>query len=174
MTISQASKKIKSALKKKINSALSEEVFKAVQKEEIEAIKKKVYEVYEPAIYDRRMAGTNAASTGMLDPENIIVDGGTAKKMTLTVKNVTLPNPSGVRDQEFVTVTKTLPELIEYGHTRYVRSHASDTGYDWPYRDLEYFRPRPFTAETIRRLKSNRKHVRAMREGLNRQGVKTK
>ena len=110
-----ASKSLKDLFKKlngRINSALDNEVFEKVREVELEAIQTEVYDVYTPKVYIRR-----GEYGGIGDPYNIEKVGGAAKNGRLIVKNTTEPNDSNPN----WTTDKILPELIEYGHSRYVR-----------------------------------------------------
>ena len=60
-----------------------------------------------------------------------------------------------------------LAVLIEYGHGN------KDYYYDYPSSD-EFCDPRPFIANTRKRLKKSGKHKEALKNGLKRNNIKTK
>lgn len=165
MTLHDALTKIDKHLNKKIDNALSKEVFAKVRDAEVSAIEKEVYEVYEvynPQGYRRRMA-----SGGLSDPKNIVIEGGAATGGRLSVVNVTPSNPGGCKNRKFVTTDKDLPSLVEYGdgYQGYHYDFASDGA---------YMGPRPFTETAAENLKKTGAHVKALKDGLRRQGIKVK
>lgn len=157
MTIQDALRKVNRQLMPKINNALSREVFATVRDAEISAIEK---EVYDPQEYRRRMA-----SGGLADPDNIVIEGGAATGGRLSVINVTPLNPVGFKNRRSVTTDKDLPSLVEYGdgYRGYHYDFASDG---------DYMGPRPFTAKAAENLKKSGDHVKALKDGLRRQGIK--
>lgn len=162
MTLQDALKKVNGQLMPKINNALSKEVFAKVRDVEASAIEKEVYEVYDPQEYYRRMA-----SGGLADPKNIVVEGGVATGGRLSVINMTPPNPGGCANRRLVTTDKDLPSLVEYGDG-YHGYH-----YDCP-SDGDYMGPRPFTETAAENLKKSGAHIKVLKDGLRRQGVKVK
>ncbi len=162
MTIKDALAKANQRLLSKINDAMTKEVFEEVQEEEAATIYAEVYKVYTPRMYRRR-----GEYGGMGDPYNIEIKGSSAKDGRMTVVNVTKPNPGGCVSDAQVTVGKNLPELIEFG------DGYKGYGYDF-HSNKRYMAPRPFTAKTIEHLKESRAHVRALRNGLKRQGINVK
>lgn len=160
MTLQDALKKVNGQLTPKINNALSKEVFAKVRDAEVSTIKKEVYEVYDPQRYRRRMA-----SGGLSDPKNIVIEGGAATGGKLSVINVTPSNPGGCKNRKFVTTDKDLPSLVEYGdgYQGYHYDFASDGA---------YMGPRPFTETAAENLKKSGAHVKALKDGLRRQGIK--
>lgn len=159
MTIEEALAKINSKLAKKVDNALEKEVLEAVKSEESEAIYSEVYGVYKPSKYRRR-----EKHGGLADPDNI---KGSVSEGVLTVVNTTPPNPSGCIINSLATTDKALPELVEHGDG-YKTYH-----YDWS-SGGRYMEERPFTAKTVENLKNSRDHVKALKAGLKRQGVKVK
>lgn len=160
MTIQDAFKKVNRQLMPKINNALSKEVFATVRDAEVASIEKEVYEVYDPQEYRRRMA-----AGGLADPDNIVIEGGVATGGRLSVINVTPPNPGGCKNRRSVTTDKDLPSLVEYGDGYH--------GYHYDFSsDGDYMRPRPFTEKTAENLKKSGAHVKALKDGLRRQGIK--
>lgn len=162
MKLGDAIDRIMRTLEPKINDALTNEVFAAVRDEEISTIDQAVYKAYEPKRYRRR--GGNG---GLLDPYNIEIVGERASNRRLEVINQTEPNPGGCPSPG-VTTGKDLPTLIERG------DGYRGNFYDFPHPGLAYMGPRPFTKKTIEHLRSNRAHVKAMRDGLKRRGVDVK
>lgn len=160
MALQDALKKINRQLLPKINNALSKEVFSKARDAEVSAIEKEVYEVYDPHGYRRRMT-----SGGLSDPKNIVIEGGAATGGRLSVVNVTPPNPGGCKNGKFVTTDKDLPSLVEYGdgYQGYHYDFASDGA---------YMGPRPFTETAAENLKKTGAHVKALKDGLRRQGIK--
>lgn len=145
-------------LKAKINKSLQKEVFKKVKEVEQKNIDETVYDSYAPSVYIRRdMQG------GLIADENIIgtVD---SKTSTLSVINKTPANPDA---RDGATTDKNLSELIEFGHG------YKNYGYDYG-RESAFVYPRPFTKNTIKELEKNRAHVKAMKDGLENQGLKIK
>ena len=151
--------RIAAKLASKIDNALANEVADAVREEEAATIKEVVYSVYTPKLYRRR-----GNLDGFGDPYNIDAE---VKDGVLTVKNVTEPNPGGTLNDGAVTTGKSLDKLVEYGHG------SVGGSYDFPMRGADFMKPRPFTAETIKRLRKTKKLVHALQKGLKRQKIKT-
>jgi hypothetical protein len=144
---------IEAEITKKLASALQNECFEEIRDTEQSVIDEVVYDVYSPKIYDRR-----DISGGLIADENIklnIIDD-------LTIK-VTNDTPANL---DYNGTDKNLAELVEFGNG------YNNTYYDYP-RNLPYVEPRPFTEETVERLKQNKNHIKALRKGLSRQGVIT-
>lgn len=162
MTIAQALAQANTKIQAAIDQALTNEVFQAVVDAESAAIDDVVYGVYSPKQYMRRgMYG------GMADPDNIEIVGGSAHGGVLEVINTTEPNPGGCVTSSRVTTGKNLPKLIEGGD-------GASGNYDFYSRNGAYLRPRPFTARTIESLQGSKEHVKALENGLKRQGLKIK
>lgn len=160
MTIQQALVKVNRQLVSKIDSALSKEVFEEVRDEEVATIEDVVYGVYTPRIYRRR-----GEYGGLADPYNLEIQGGTAQAGRMAVINVTDPNPGGCTSDAQVTTGKNLPQLVEHGDGyKFYR-------YDFP-SSGKYMQARPFTAKTIENLKKSGAHLKALKDGLRRQGIK--
>ncbi len=168
MTIKEALNHVKPALQKKIDIALQTEIFAAVQAAERIAIKNTVYEAYTPNIYDRRYD-----NGGMMDVRNIQIENGTVQNGRLVVINETPPNPYwSDRDVHgSATVNKSLPELINYGHSRYVK-YSGRFGYDFPKKKYAYYKARPFIEETRTILKNKGTLDRRLGNALKRQGLR--
>lgn len=159
-SLKQQLDRIRQRILPKIDDALSREVAEAVEQEESQTIRELVYGTYTPKLYRRR-----GDIDGLADPYNI---ESSVKSGTLTVRNMTEPNPSGAMDNSRVTTGKYLDRLIEYGHG------SSGGFYDFPTVGANFMKPRPFTAKTIEHLRENKAHVDALQDGLKRQGIKTK
>lgn len=127
-----------------INNALREEVTDAIRAEEQKKIDELVYDVYSPKVYERR-----DTDGGLIADENIV---GTVKAGTLSVANITPPNPYA---RDGATTNKSLIATIETGQ-----------GYDY-----ENPGPRPFIDATIDSLRASNKVEEALKNGLKRQGL---
>lgn len=169
MTIKQALAQANKKLLPKINKALEKEVYEVVKAEEIPTILSVVYDAYtdekHPKVYLRRLS-----DGGLLDDSNIVIRGGKAANGSIAIENVTPANHEGVNEHSYdkVTVNKNLSELIEYGYG------YKGYKYDFPYGDeaWRFLQPRPFTQKTAENLKSSGAHIAALKNGLQRQGVK--
>lgn len=160
MTLQQQLERIAAKLAPKIDDALAHEVANAVREEESKTIKETVYNAYTPKLYRRR-----GDLDVLADPYNL---EATVKDGVLSVRNMTEPNPGGTLNDGRVTTGKHLDELIEYGHG------SSGGFYDFPTHGAGFMKPRPFTAKTIEHLKENKAHVKALKAGLKRLGIKAK
>lgn len=157
-------------LGKALNSALGKEVFALVKKTELEVIKEVVYGAYKPKAYKRRKGGNR----GLLDPRSIRAAKGDSD-YSLVVVNVAEPNVS--RDSYLNAVSwmkvvenadrKNLAKLVEYGH-----ENSLGNKYDFPRKGLGYMKPRPFTYESVERLKRGGNIEDALKNGLQRNGCK--
>jgi hypothetical protein len=109
-----------------------------------------VYSPYDPVEYQRRMD-----DGGLSDVENMeamVYDGD-----TLIITNVTIAdNP--VQEGE---TGRFIAPVVESGRGYF---------YDFPYSGV----PRPFVAKTREELERSGKHVKAMKQGLEKQGLKVK
>ena len=159
-SLQQQLDRIAAKLAPKIDNALAHEVADAVRDEESATIKEVVYGVYTPKLYRRR-----GDIDGFGDDYNIEAK---VKNGTLTVRNVTEPNPGGVLNNAQVTTGKHLDELIEYGYG------SANGSYDFPKRGAAFMKARPFTKKTIEHLKQNKAHVKALKKGLKRLNITTK
>lgn len=159
MAVQKVLERINRQLSSKIDSALSKEVFEEVRDEEAATIESEVYGVYTPKKYRRR-----GEHGGLADQRNI---QGSVQSGVLTVVNRTAPNPSGCVNSRLVTTDKNLPQLVEHGDG-YKSYH-----YNFP-SDGSYMEARPFTAKIVENLKKSGAHVKALKDGLKRRGVKVK
>lgn len=105
----------------------------------------------EPFVYERRYE-----NGGLISDENIIVE---VIENGITVRNVTK-----AKDND----TFNLAELIEngdgYNGLEYTyKDNRDDTSY-------QYLQPRPFIKNTRQELRENRKHIKALKEGLKNKG----
>lgn len=154
--------KLQEQLAPKIDSALSKEVLQAVSDAGGEVLYNEVYRMPTSGRYERRWD-----NGGLLDPDNI---QGSVTDGTLTVVNVTKPNPylNGINRYGGLSTTPgdaSLAGIVEHG---IYDPHGA--GYDY-WGDAE---ARPFTAKTVEDLKKSGAHVAALRKGLQRQGVRVK
>ena len=150
-------------LQKAVDSALTHEVYEAVKQKEQEVIQEEVYDRYKPVNYKRR-----GSKGGLIADENIVIDGGVAKKGILIVKNITPPNPylNGVSGEKTTTpMDSTTPYLVEYGVY-----NPSGYGYDY----WSGARKRPFTMRTMEELESSDDCREALKKGLESQGITVK
>ena len=170
MTIHEALAQANKQLASKIDKALFREVFEEVRDEEVATIYSEVYKIYTPHAKRCKPYERRGEYGGLADPHNIEIEGGSASGGRLAVINTTAPNPGGVGAgfAGMVTVDKSLPELVEYGHG-YNGNH-----YDFTPEERRYMEPRPFTEKTIEHLKESKAHVAALKSGLIRQGIKVK
>lgn len=128
-----------------VKNALEREVFEEVEEEMQHNIQTIVYDRYTPTHYERTGRLLETIEKEMIDDN------------TLAVENTRSDIEYGVQ--------KDVTEIIEKGR-----------GYTWGYvRNLdEEIGPRPFIAETRESLQKSDKLKRAMKKGLERQGIKTK
>ena len=151
------------AIQAKINIALENEVKAKVSEIMVEQIQETVYDAYSPNpngnaedFYHRR---TNEDALG--DPSNIggiIINDG-----VLEVYNAATTNPDIYSRGELYKSQNEgeyLAPIIEYGQ-----------GYDYPNNEAGYGVPRPFVANTRAEIKATGAHVKALKQGLKKQGV---
>ncbi len=162
-------KKISPTIQEKMNTSLLQDVYPAVAKKESKVIQKVVYEAYSPKEYVRRFDGFGG-NDGLASLRNIEIRRNVSKNGYLVVANTTRPNPDG-DPRSAVTTDKLLPNLVEYGHGGSVYGKRYDFVKD---SDAEYLKARPFTRKTIEALKKDKDHIKAMKQGLRRQGLKVK
>lgn len=163
-------KELEDFIKNAIKNSLSEEVFTVVQKTEQKNIQEKVYNAYRPKVYPNIEAGINRRGYdgGLIADKNIVKT--MVSDDTLQVTNETPPNPYA-RDQEQVSVNKSLADLIEFGEG----GSDGNSHYDFIGEDesAAYLGARPFTQSTINELATTGKHKKALKDGLLRQGIKS-
>ena len=148
-------KELRKVVEKAIDDSLENEVFEATRSEEIKSIEIDVFAVYTPKIYERRAFGV------INDEENIVHDE--VKNGTIKIENITEFNPG----YETENKGPELATLVEYGHG------GKDYYYDYPSSD-DFCDPRPFIANTRKRLKKSGKHKEALKNGLKRSNIKIK
>ena len=152
-------------LKKRINNALNSEVTDVVKDKMEDHIISDVYNVYEPEIYIRRYT-----DGGLIDPNNIVAY---ADHGTLTVKNITLGDKYvGIRHYTATGHTST-PKVSKNYNKPIAGVIETGKGYDihgWEYDGV----PRPFMTNTRDELKQSHLHIKALKQGLERQGLETK
>lgn len=153
MDIKTALKKANDSIRPMINDVL-EDVGLMIKITEQQVIDEVVYEAYSPVKYERRY---DEGGLGDINNIKVKVNNG-----TITVTNITRPNPYQAK-----SVNKNLPALIEYGH-------GVVFNYDYPRRNREYMKPRPFTRKTIERLEATGDHITALKQGLRDKGLKVK
>ncbi len=162
-------KKIKPAIQKKIDTSLYQDVYPAVAKKESRVIQDEVYEAYTPKEYIRRF-DEFGGDDGLASLRNIEIRRGVSKNGILVVVNTTEPNPEGC-PKSAVTTDKLLPNLVEYGNRRSAYGKKYDFVKD---PKAAYLKPRPFTKKTVEALEEDKDHIKAIKRGLRRQGLKVK
>lgn len=145
-------KELEKELRKRIDVAMLTDVAQTVSEVMIDHIHRDVYDVYKPTIYSRRWD-----NGGLADPDNIVssIEGD-----TLIVENYTLGNKyfNGMNNCISGNYNKPIASIIETGV-------GYDTGFDMP---------RPFMKNTIYDLDTNKYHVIALKQGLNKLGLEVK
>lgn len=151
-------KTLNAYIKKQINDSLKEEVLEAVKDVELDHISDDVLGAYNPIEYARR------DTRGIDDPANIIA--APPRDGILEVENVTQFNPGYGSDNTGYG----LVGLIEYGNG------WNGYNYEYPHPGgrKPFNKPRPFIQNTKEDLKNNKQHVIALKDGLNKRGIKTK
>lgn len=136
---------IKAKIQLAVNDSLKNEVTEAVKDEMQSTISEVVYAAGTPIIYQRR-GGNNYGGMGNPDGTGSLADKGEMKHNVvngvLIIKNEAEPVKSSFGN---------LAYNIEYGYGA---------------RDRWYNQPRPFIQETRNNLKSNKAHVKALKDGL--------
>jgi hypothetical protein len=147
-------------IKSKIQYALQSGQFLDEIKQTMESnILREVYLAYTPKKYKRR-----GSSGGLLDDENITHD--------LVGTNMVEVYNIAKRNTAYANTTYTNPylaPLIELGHKQAVDEGYQ--GYNYPYKYLAYYKPRPFIRETRQELRRTKRHVRAFKEALKSFGI---
>lgn len=146
-------KDLEKYLQVKINKSLQTEVFEEVRDVEQKNIDQTVYDSYTPKVYERR-----DILDGLIADKNI--EGTLVQNGVLEVKNIAKPSPPLFKDVHHTE----FPEWIEHG---YVKNFWNDNDEVWEH-------PRPFTSNTKEDLESNKQHVKAMKDGLKKQGLDVK
>lgn len=131
-------------LQQKINDVLNNEVARAVKEEILMAVDEVIYRPQEPERYKRR--GLTTSSTGL----------GGITQMHHTMQNGVLEVTDDAKPFNKWDNGYTLAENIEYGYGQ---------------RDTWYNKPRPFIEHARGKLRSNKYHIFAMKEGLGKKGL---
>ena len=150
------SQELYNELMERINKSLLDDVAPMVEKTMLEHIENDVYRAYSPSSYMRR----GEKDKGLLDPENIITtpehDG------CISISNQTLGREFYFYEREPVrsdNADKPIAEIIETGE-----------GYD--YWDNAF--PRPFMKNTVDEIKTEKKHIEKLKDGLKKLGLEVK
>lgn len=142
-------------LDESMDKALKKEVGNKVRKVMKDKIKTVVYQdEIKPKQYDRKYS-----HGGLIDDKNIaITDEGQLK---VGIEEIRTNDASD--DRKAPAGTKNVAEIVEYGE-----------GYTWVKSEIykNQPHPRPFTQATIDELEKNEAHVDALKDGLNRQGIR--
>ena len=148
-------------LQKKIDITLQNEVSQQVKEEMQVAISDTVYEAGEPKQYIRRGGNAyggmgNPLGTGSLADQN--------EMKVYKIKNGIKIINEAKRNNAYASgagydTSASLTENIVYGYGR---------------RDEWYNKPRDFISATRRNLIKNKNHVKALRDGLRKQGINVK
>lgn len=138
-------KELEKVLKEKIKEALNNEVATKVKEVQGQVVEEEVYTIYpEPQRYQR---------TGKLaDPDEMVhemLDGN-----TLAVRSDYIDSENNNKNVGYTV--------------------ATGDGYDYTGFGYAYEQPRPFPEWTADRLNQNKEHVKALKDGLERQGIKVK
>ena len=148
-------KELEKELQKRIDYALLTDVTDVVTEIMIEHINNDVYAVYEPRVYRRRMKngglGYPGNINGSIDGDTLIVENNTMADPYIFIAGIDIPVMSKNAGKE-------LTPIIEMGESY---------DFDWGI----YNTPRPFIHNTIEEIKTNNYHVRALKEGLIKQGI---
>jgi hypothetical protein len=141
---------LKKFLNESIEKAIKGKVVKKVKNIMRKQIIKDVYRVYNPTMYKRR--GTQG---GLLANENIVSNN--RGKKAVEIFNIAERN----RDySDTVYTNKYLTPLIELGHLQAKGSSiAGNQGYNYPYKYLAYYQPRPFMRNTRNELIRSKEHI---------------
>ncbi len=165
MSAAKSWEELVSQINQKAQSALKSEVFEEVRDVYQKHIDSDVYDAYSPHQYQRRDMGG-----GLIADDNIV---GNVNGNTLEVKDIASLNDFNFNG-EIISHSSSgteLAEIIEYGS-----AYSGNAPYlfDGDMSGQPWAVPRPFTENTIKDLQSNKQHIKALRQGLNRQGIKTK
>lgn len=141
-------------LKNAIDVALENQVADKVKDEVTSSASKIVYGAYEPEFYSRR---------GSLEQKENIGTYVSGNVLTATMNHVF--------NEGYDTTNHGygLAALIEYGH-------GAGGFYDYPFsrKRPTFLAPRPFVETSIDRMESSGTHIRALKDGLQSQGINVK
>jgi hypothetical protein len=150
-------------VEKEVSDSMKKEVSEVVKKVQQKAIEDEVYDKYnivggsqqEPYVYERRRD-----HGGLSDPNNMIeVVQVIGNEIVLQVTNIT----KGKDDSGLYVA-----ELVEYGDNKGYGEYEYKNNRDGT--AYQYRNPRPFTKETINRLKESGQHIDALRRSLKTKG----
>lgn len=151
-------------IKKKVDESLKDEVAEKIKIVEMGAIQDVVYGAYgnnetgEPNMYERRMA-----NGGLGDPDNMVAH---VSNGTLYIENFASFNENYGGSNSGVG----LAELVEYGN-----GHGGTYDYYKGKNTYGHFaQARPFTQETINRVRADDIHVKALKAALRARGLNVK
>jgi hypothetical protein len=142
-----------------IADVIKHEVADAVKLEESETIKETLYAEFQPMDYQRRKDNGGLSSQVNMQTSAASISGYTA---TVHVRNVTQGKAwrnNGVQMIDNVQYIIETNQPTENGDYYDYTNKNSPTG-------KYYLRPRPFQARTVTRLLNNKKHLYAMKRGL--------
>lgn len=131
-----------------IAEALRNEVLDTVKEEMVKAVDTSVYSKYDPSQYVRRYDNDGLGDIRNIDYEDV-------SKTEIDIRNFTRTNPNYGGGNEF------LDEYIVYGDR-----------YDWTRSRIYQMQPfrRDFYFETMQRLQSSMKHLKAFKDSMRRKG----
>lgn len=142
-------------IRKSVTKGMKEDVEFEVKNTMVENIEEHVYEAYDPKYYERR-----GSWGGLIDFENIY--GQMIDEYTLKVRNIREDEDSG----------KDVAYTVETGQGY---SFREDNGYNTKdYKNRTYEKPRPFTQKTIETLQNEKRHVKALKSYMGKQGYDIK
>lgn len=150
-------KELEKALQEKVEIALLTDVAETVRDVMLDHIIEDVYEEYTPFEYSRRNN-----DNGLMDGNNI---NASIEGNTLIVENNTLGRPyyrDGKELKRSQNADQEIAGVIESGQGYDV--------HDWEYDGI----PRPFIANTRRELADYDWHKKALKQGLQKQGLEVK
>ncbi|MDR1629235.1 MAG: hypothetical protein LBS36_03350 [Oscillospiraceae bacterium] len=145
-------------LRKKITESLKADVFESIKEVEKKHINSDIYDVYEPTWYTRRKS-----NGGLIDDSNFICDIDESA-LSLNVINVTPPNES-VLGTPYDSSNKTA--LLSWIESGSVPNIFNNNDYAWMH-------PRPFVKNSIDDLLINKQHIKILKEGLLKRGLRVK
>lgn len=146
-------KDLEKHLQKAIDNSMQNEVEEAIIEQEQESIERVVYDAYDPKYYIRR-----GSHGGLIDKNNMFgkLNSGrsNAGNSELSIYNNTPPNPNY---RHSTLSSRFIDGAVEYG------------------KEYDFYNPgeRPFTEDAIEQLEYNKKHEKALKQGLKRQGIDT-
>lgn len=155
--ICKSLQELEKALQEKVDIALLTDVAETVRDVMLAHIIEDVYDVYSPSTYVRRNN-----ENGLMDGNNI---NASIKGNTLIVENNTLGRPyyrDGKELKRSQNADKEIAGVIETGQGYDV--------HDWEYDGI----PRPFIENTRKELFDYEWHKKALKQGLQKQGLEVK